>query len=83
MRYIGLVVLISCGLAACQSHQSVEQQPAKVVSTLDPIDFKKKIRWFMKSLNNIKLHHSLPDLGSIKSRGNTLSWLSLRILKLR
>ena len=31
MRYIGLVVLISCGLAACQSHQSVEQQSVKVV----------------------------------------------------
>ena len=42
MRYLGLVILVSCGLAACQSHKTVEQQPVKVVSTLDPINFKKE-----------------------------------------
>ncbi|MDO6643594.1 DUF2846 domain-containing protein [Acinetobacter guillouiae] len=55
MRYIGLVVLISCGLAACQSHQSVEQQPAKVVSTLDPIDFKKEDSLVHEKLEQYKV----------------------------
>ena len=55
MRYIGLVVLISCGLAACQSHQSVEQQPAKVVSTLEPIDFKKEDSLVHEKLEQYKV----------------------------
>ena len=55
MRYIGLVVLISCGLAACQSHQSVEQQPAKVISTLDPIDFKKEDSLVHEKLEQYKV----------------------------
>ena len=55
MRYIGLVVLISCGLAACQSHQSVEQQSVKVVSTLDPVDFKKEDSLIHEKLDQYKI----------------------------
>ena len=55
MRYIGLVVLMSCGLAACQSHQSVEQQSTKVVSTLDPIDFKKEQSLVHEKLDQYKV----------------------------
>jgi len=55
MRYISLVVLMSCGLVACQSHQSVEQQSAKVVSTLDPINFKKENSAIHEKLEQYKV----------------------------
>ena len=55
MRYVGLVVLASCVLTACQSHQSVEQQSVKVVSTLDPIDFKKEDSTLHEKLDQYKI----------------------------
>ena len=54
MRYLGLTILVSCGLAACQSHKPVEQS-TKVVSTLDPIDFKKEDSAVHEKLDQYKL----------------------------
>ncbi len=62
MRYLGLVVLVSCGLAACQSHKAVEQQSAKVVSTLDPINFKKEDSALHEKLEQYRV--GSPSLGS-------------------
>lgn len=45
MRYLGLMLLVGCGLSACQSHKTVEKQQlqtGQVVSTLDQIDYEKR-----------------------------------------
>ena len=55
MRYLGLIILVSCGLTACQSHKAIEQQSTKVVSTLNPIDFKKEDSFVHEKLDQYKV----------------------------
>ena len=55
MRYLGLVVLVSCGLTACQSHKAVEKQPVQVKSTLNPVDFEKEDSFVHEKLDQYKV----------------------------
>ena len=56
MRYLGLVLFASCGLAACQSHQTVAQKQAnQAVSTLASVDFDKENSLVHEKLDQYKV----------------------------
>ena len=58
MRYLGLMLLVGCGLSACQSHKTVEKQQlqtGQVVSTLDQIDYEKEDSLVSSKLDQYKV----------------------------
>ena len=55
MRYLGLMLLLSCGMVACQSHKAAEQHSGQAVSTLDPVDYEKENSFIASKLDQYKV----------------------------
>lgn len=58
MRYLSVMLVVSCGLSACQSHKAVDKQSyqaGQLVSTLDPIEYEKEKTFVSTKLDQYKV----------------------------